>query len=303
MAATWLADALRAGGLPVNESIVPDWKQRGHTDGPFEPIGVLAHHTAGPRTGDLPSLAIVRDGNAALLGPRANLMLTRSGVFVPIAAGRAWHAGAGSAPWVPHADGNRYLIGIEAESSGVVDDWTPAQRTNYPKGVAALLKWMHAGPDRVIGHKEWAPGRKPDPAFWDMDSFRASVAGWLIAPSGGAGESAPIPAPQPPAARAVPSRLAWNLPPGHYYGNKAGPVTSHGGFYAAERPFVQNIQQWLIYHGCVPGVGNFTSSGWDDGIWEAATDVAMANWHARCYPGQPHPAQCWVDDYARLARA
>jgi hypothetical protein len=80
-------------------------------------------------------------------------------------------------------------------------------------------------------------------------------------------------------------------------------VTSHGGYYAAERSLVQNVQQWLIYHGCVPGVGNFTSSGWDDGIWEAATDVAMANWHARCYPGQPHPAQCWVDDYARLARA
>lgn len=183
MSATWLADALRAGGCTVDETVVPDWKQRGHTDGGFTPVGVLGHHTAGAKTGNLPSLAIVRDGRPDLDGPLANLMLSRAGVFVPIAAGRAWHAGAatypGNYPWVPNGDGNGYLIGIEAESCGTVDDWTDEQRAAYPLGVAALLRHMNAPASHFLGHKEWAVGRKIDPAFLDMASFRATVAAHL----------------------------------------------------------------------------------------------------------------------------
>jgi hypothetical protein len=177
MAATWLADALRAGGCRVDEGIVPDWKRRGHTDGGFSPIGVLGHHTAGPAGGDYPSLGTVRDGRPGLPGPLANLGLTRSGVWFPVAAGRAWHAGAGSCRWVPGNDGNGHLIGIEAESSGR-GDWTPAQLEAYPRGVAALLRDLGVGADRFIAHKEWAPGRKTDPAGWpgDMNGFRATVA-------------------------------------------------------------------------------------------------------------------------------
>jgi hypothetical protein len=177
MAATWLADALRAGGCRVDEGIVPDWKRRGHTDGGFSPIGVLGHHTAGPVGGDYPSLGTVRDGRPGLPGPLANLGLTRSGVWFPVAAGRAWHAGAGSCRWVPRNDGNGHLIGIEAESSGR-GDWTPAQLEAYPRGVAALLRDLGVGADRFIAHKEWAPGRKTDPAGWpgDMNGFRATVA-------------------------------------------------------------------------------------------------------------------------------
>jgi hypothetical protein len=177
MAATWLADALRAGGCAVDERIVPDWQQRGHTDGGFSPIGVLGHHTAGPTSGDYPSLRTVRDGRPGLPGPLANLGLTRAGVWFPVAAGRAWHAGAGSCPWVPGNDGNGRLIGIEAESAGR-GDWTPAQLESYPRGVAALLRHLGVGADRFIAHKEWAPGRKTDPAGWpgDMNGFRATVA-------------------------------------------------------------------------------------------------------------------------------
>jgi hypothetical protein len=180
LTATWLADALRAGGCRVDESVVPDWKTRGHP-GTFSPIGVLGHHTAGPRTGDLPSLKTVRDGrpDVKLYGPLSQLMLSRAGVWVPIAAGLAWHAGVGSCPWVPGNNGNRYLIGVEAESCGLVDDWTPAQREAYPRGVAALLRHMNAPASRFIGHREWAPSRKVDPAFWDLDAFRATVADYL----------------------------------------------------------------------------------------------------------------------------
>ena len=180
MTATWLADALRAGGCTVDETIVPDWKNRGHTDGPFTPIGVLGHHTAGPATGDLPSLRTVRDGRPGLDGPLSNVMLSRSGVWVPIAAGRCWHAGAGSCPWVPGDDGNGYLLGIEAESAGT-GDWTPAQLDAYPQGVAALLAHLDARENRFLGHLEWAPLRKIDPAGWPggMNGFRATVAAVL----------------------------------------------------------------------------------------------------------------------------
>jgi hypothetical protein len=173
MAATWLADALRAGGLPVVEHA--GWKTRGRP-GTFTPKGVLVHHTAGARTGDLPSLSYVISGSSALPGPLSQLMLSRSGVFHVVASGRCNHAGAGWASWVGN-NGNSNLIGIEAESVGSRDDWTPAQRAAYPKGVAALLRYMGLDESRCLAHKEWAlpRGRKTDPAFWEMNQFRASV--------------------------------------------------------------------------------------------------------------------------------
>lgn len=173
MSALWLATALRAGGLTVVEQ--PGWSTRG-TLNIFTPLGVLCHHTAGSVSGDLPSLAVVRDGRTGLAGPLSQLMLSRSGVFHCIAAGRANHAGLGSASFVPNDDGNRYLIGIEAESTGLSDDWTTAQKEAYPAGAAALCQYMKVTERNVIGHKEWAPDRKIDPAFWSMTAFRATVA-------------------------------------------------------------------------------------------------------------------------------
>lgn len=191
MAATWIADALRARGLAVDESLVPDWQSRTHTDGPTmgTVVGVMGHHTAGGASGNLPSLGIVRDGRAGLAGPLANLMLARDGTWVPIAAGRCWHAGGadnpGAWPWVPNGDANGYVLGVEAESVGTADDWTAAQRESYPRGVAALLAHQGLGADRFLGHKEWAPTRKIDPANWDMGAFRAAVTRWLTTSTGG----------------------------------------------------------------------------------------------------------------------
>jgi hypothetical protein len=180
---TWLADVLRGAGLGVVE--VPGWETRGHgVPGPI--LGVLLHHTAGPASGNYPSLPVVRDGRPGLAGPLANLGLARDGTWYVIAGGVAWHAGAGTIPWIPADQGNQHLIGVEAESTGILTagkaDWTPQQLNSYPRGVAALLNYLALPSSRAIAHREWAPGRKVDPVGIDMPTFRAQVAALMTVP-------------------------------------------------------------------------------------------------------------------------
>jgi hypothetical protein len=185
---TWMADVLRAAGLSVQE--VGGWRTRGH--GSMSDIrGVLLHHTAGAPTGNYPSLGVVRDGRPGLAGPLAHLGLARDGSWLVIAAGNASHAGLGYVSWCGRDNGNKHLIGVEAESTGR-GDWTPAQLASYPRGVAALLRHLGLGADRALAHKEWAPSRKIDPAGWPggLSGFRATVAGHL--------RPVPPPAPKSP---------------------------------------------------------------------------------------------------------
>lgn len=173
MALPWLADVLRSSGLSVVE--VDGWRTR--SAGSMQtPTGVLGHHTAGPAAGNYPSLGVVVGGRPDLAGPLAQLGLARDGTWFVIAAGRANHAGRGKLPWVPRDQGNRFLVGVEAESTGR-GDWTTAQLDSYPRGVAAVLGHLGLAADRFAGHKEYAPNRKIDPFGWpgDMAGFRASV--------------------------------------------------------------------------------------------------------------------------------
>src|SRR5262249_58950533 len=110
---TWLADVLRSANLPVVEE--HGWENRGRRD-LISPAGVICHHTAGPATGDAPSLNTVIHGRADLAGPLAQLLLARDGTYHVIAAGTANHAGAGK--WQGITDGNGRFIGIEAENTG-----------------------------------------------------------------------------------------------------------------------------------------------------------------------------------------
>lgn len=190
----WLADAARLTGYPVVE--VAGWRTRGH--GGFRAVeGVVLHHTAdGP--GEYPSLRVVRDGRADLAGPLCNYGLGRSGTIYVVAAGVAWHAGASR--WAGFTDLNDEFLGIEAESKGTLDDWTPAQHDAYPRLVAAALYYMRRDASRAAGHKEVClpAGRKIDPAFWDLTGHRATVAGMLAdpvrrIPRGGATASPPAP--------------------------------------------------------------------------------------------------------------
>jgi len=173
---TELADILRKAGCPVTE--VAGWKTRGH--GVMTSVkGIVVHHTAGPSTGDYPSLGIVRDGRPDLPGPIAQLGLGRSGMWFVIAAGRSYHAGNTIDDSV---FGNNNAIGIEAEGTGVPADntghknWPQVQWDSYVRGVRALKAAYGVPTARVLGHKEAAvpAGRKIDPNF-SMAEFRNAL--------------------------------------------------------------------------------------------------------------------------------
>jgi peptidoglycan hydrolase-like protein with peptidoglycan-binding domain len=187
----WLPDVLLGAGLKVAE--VPGWQTRGRGE-VGETRGVLCHHTAGPASGNMPSLRILVDGRRTLPGPLSHLGLGRDGTYYVIAAGRANHAGRGM--WAGITSGNTHMIGIEAEHTGRREDaWPAVQMAAYERGVAAILGHLQLDAERCAGHKEYAlpRGRKPDPAF-DMVEFRAGVARIL---SGAQPAPSPIPSVEP----------------------------------------------------------------------------------------------------------
>jgi peptidoglycan hydrolase-like protein with peptidoglycan-binding domain len=172
----WLPVVLRDAGLKV--ALTDGWESRGRAHmGTI--AGVICHHTAGPKQGNMPSLNLLIEGRSDLAGPLAQLGLGRDGTFYVIAAGRCNHAGAGT--WQGITSGNTNFIGIEAENAGVAGDpWPDVQLDAYARGVAAILSHVKHGAQACAGHKEYAlpPGRKTDPNF-DMSEFRAKVQGFM----------------------------------------------------------------------------------------------------------------------------
>lgn len=187
---TWLAQTLKDAGLTVAEQ--PGWQSRGR--GPMGAVrGVICHHTAGPKKGNMPSLSVITNGRPGLDGPLAQLGLGRDGTWFVIAAGRANHAGAGA--WKGITTGNTSFIGVEAENQGIpADPWPAVQMDAYKRGVAAVLKKIGADASMACGHKEYAPRRKIDPTF-DMAAFRTDVAAIM---KGSGSKPTPSPSPAPP---------------------------------------------------------------------------------------------------------
>lgn len=180
---TDLAHQLRAQGLTVVE--VPGWKTRGYAGYGFYGLGgVLHHHTATGRAAfarsNMPTLNLLVHGRSDLPGPLCNLAFGRDGTVYVVAAGWANHAGRGSAPGFPRDQGNGWLVGIEAESSGVAPwDWTKDQLRVWPYLAAALERsYLSARAAHLrlqLGHKEYSSEGKIDPAGIDMNTFRASI--------------------------------------------------------------------------------------------------------------------------------
>lgn len=156
----------------VDYKTVAGWESRGRaTMGAIQ--SVMCHHTAGPATGNTPSLNVVTNGRAGLSGPLAQLFLARDGTVHLVGAGRANHAGVVSSPVYQ----NSHSIGIEAEATGV-SSWPAAQVEAYAKLCKALADEFGLSTSRIVGHKEKArpAGRKIDPNF-SMSDFRAKVDG------------------------------------------------------------------------------------------------------------------------------
>jgi peptidoglycan hydrolase-like protein with peptidoglycan-binding domain len=202
----WLPQVLKNAGLRV--AAVDGWQDRGHGD-VGNIVGVICHHTAGPKNGNMPSLNTIVNGRTDLPGPLSQLGLGRDGAWFVIAAGKAFHAGAGS--WKGVTTGNSSFIGIEAENTGLSNDspWPDVQIDSYHRGVAAILNHIGRSVDFCAGHKEFAlpPGRKTDPNF-DMNSFRAAVAAIMS----GAPAPALIPAFEPAKPDGAPGRPTLRRP-------------------------------------------------------------------------------------------
>jgi len=168
---TWLPEVLLDAGLKVSKE--PGWENRGTREiGDIR--GVMCHHTAGSKKGNMGSLRLVRDGRTGLAGPLSQLCLGRDGTFFVVAAGRANHAGRGE--WKGEKGGNSHFIGIEAGNTGLTNDfpWPEVQMDAYRRGCAAILKHIgHRDAAMCCGHREF---RKPkiDPLF-NMNTFRLDV--------------------------------------------------------------------------------------------------------------------------------
>jgi hypothetical protein len=166
-----IADRLRAAGLAVVE--VDGWRERGKDSAAF--AGGVDHHTAGSNNGNAPSLEICTNGRSDLPGPLCNTLQGFDGTQYVIASGTANHAGSGS--W--HGlSGNSSVYGMERENDG----YSAARPGQHDLAARAWRAILHGGPrgnisaGMLCGHREWAPGRKPD--FHDLDYgwFRDQVA-------------------------------------------------------------------------------------------------------------------------------
>lgn len=170
-----MVEASKRFGLTVE--VVPGAETRGSSA--FNPYGFVGHHTAGAKTGDRPSLNLCVVGRSDLDGPLCNDFLTRAGVNVIVAAGRANHAGVGGFRGLV---GNSAMWGCEAEDDGD-GVWTDAQLTAYPRLVAARLWLINRDASWYCAHRTWAPTRKVDPTGISDDWMRQKVAPLLAAGS------------------------------------------------------------------------------------------------------------------------
>jgi hypothetical protein len=175
--ALFLPDALRRAGLTVREE--PGWQTRGRppSSGSFDPRAFLLHHDASASGSSVPAgKDLVRDGRPGLAGPLSQIYYS-FGIFYVLAAGRANHAGTGPGWGVVGRDlGNALAIGCEWDhTSG--EPVSPSELADLTRGAAAILDALGADPYRAaFGHREYAPGRKIDPAGVDLDSWRDGIA-------------------------------------------------------------------------------------------------------------------------------
>jgi hypothetical protein len=163
---------LRKWGLVVRT--VSGWETRGSSS--FEPRGHVCHHDAIPTRWTSPP-SILINGRSDLAGPLCNFALQSDGTVWLVAAGRANHAGEGG--W-GGLSGNSLVWGTEAQNAGTgAQMWPRAQVDAYARLCAATAEYSGFKQDHVCFHKEWAAGRKIDPAGdWEGGGNWGNGGGW-----------------------------------------------------------------------------------------------------------------------------
>ncbi|MFF9510274.1 N-acetylmuramoyl-L-alanine amidase [Streptomyces sp. NPDC014724] len=193
--------ALRAEGVRVVE--VGNWRTHNrNSKGAWGPVnGSIVHHTV--TKGTASTVAMVRDGYAALPGPLCHGMIAKDGRVHMVGWGRANHAGGGdprvleqvvsesygTRPTPPTrgnsngVDGNSRFYGWECENLGDgKDPWPKAQYDAIVRVQAALCRKHGWSAKSVIGHLEWSSD-KIDPRGFTMAGLRADVAERLKHPA------------------------------------------------------------------------------------------------------------------------
>lgn len=178
----WLAERLREAGLPVHET--PGWQDRGRP-GPFDPRGVLLHHSAVHATDSdpHPSLSRLVDGARSPVepaGPLCHVLIDRNAECWVIAAGRAEHAGRSRASGpMPEGDGSELYVGIKLEYAATAQRptqyATSMQKSRAAIVAARIVAALGASELHVRAHKETSHHGRTDPYDWDMTAFRYSV--------------------------------------------------------------------------------------------------------------------------------
>jgi N-acetylmuramoyl-L-alanine amidase len=173
-----LKDAAKFG-LKVEYS--PNYKQRWALN-PIGPGGIIEHHTAGSRNGNLPSRNILENGRPGIPGPLANAGLGRDGTIlvltdrkanhgglgmasVALAAARGLAYGLGNAKSVGLIVVNTRYVGLEIENVGTgVEAYPDAQYKALVTWSALICIHMNWDAGHVIGHRE-STSRKIDPVY------------------------------------------------------------------------------------------------------------------------------------------
>jgi hypothetical protein len=70
---------------------------------------------------------------------------------------------------------NSFAVGVEVENDGVGERWSKELLEVCDRVFATLLVGLRRTPSWLIGHKEWAPGRKIDPGNLEMGGYRRRV--------------------------------------------------------------------------------------------------------------------------------
>ena len=141
---------------------------------------IIVHHTAGRYPGDFRTLLGETGSKVSV-----HYYIRRTGEIYRMVseADNAWHCGVSA--WDYDRDGiiesqegekwiNHRSIGIELESMGKT--YTNKQYLSLVLLVANIINRCHIHPENVLGHKDVSPGRKIDPANFDLEDLKIDAA-------------------------------------------------------------------------------------------------------------------------------